>query len=347
MSALTDYFTSLANKIRSLTGKSAALTPTQMVPEIEEVYDAGEAAGVAETKVGTAAAGDVLTGKTFTNASSVGASGSMANNGAVSKTLDATTGNQSYTIPAGYHNGSGSVGITLEEKTCTPSTTAQNITPTAGKVLSKVAVAAIATEEKTATAPATGTTDVTPTSGKYLTKVTVSPTPSESKSVTPLTTAQTVTPSSGKLLSSVSVAAIDAAVQEKTTGWHSEETTITPDSGKLLSSVKLAGLKALIDALANGAQYSVPTTSTGLINLPAKIGTFLILSSGKYFGIASITGCTGLKQTSITQYNSSGEYVAYGWLAIVTTTTTSATIRVSGTGTAGGKFYWKICELDD
>ena len=67
----------------------------------------------------------------------------MANNGAVSKTLDATTSDQSYTVPAGYHNGSGTVSITLEEKSATPTTSAQNITPTSGKVLSKVAVAAI------------------------------------------------------------------------------------------------------------------------------------------------------------------------------------------------------------
>ena len=67
----------------------------------------------------------------------------MANNGGASKTLDATTGNQSYTIPAGYHNGNGKVTVVLEEKTATPTTTTQNITPTAGKVLSKVTVSAI------------------------------------------------------------------------------------------------------------------------------------------------------------------------------------------------------------
>ena len=37
MSALTDYFTSLANAIRSKTGKSDALTPSQMISEIENI----------------------------------------------------------------------------------------------------------------------------------------------------------------------------------------------------------------------------------------------------------------------------------------------------------------------
>lgn len=69
--------------------------------------------------------------------------GTMSNNGAVSKTLDATADNQTYTVPTGYHNGNGSVQIVLEEKSATPTTSAQNITPTNGKVLSKVTVGAI------------------------------------------------------------------------------------------------------------------------------------------------------------------------------------------------------------
>lgn len=90
-----------------------------------------------------ATAGDVLAGKTIVSADGTEITGSMTNRGAVSKTLDATTGNQSYTVPAGYHNGSGTVSITLEEKSATPTTSSQNITPTSGKVLSKVTVAAI------------------------------------------------------------------------------------------------------------------------------------------------------------------------------------------------------------
>ncbi len=45
MSALTDTFTSIANAIRSKTGKSATLTPSQMIPEIDAVYEAGQAHG--------------------------------------------------------------------------------------------------------------------------------------------------------------------------------------------------------------------------------------------------------------------------------------------------------------
>lgn len=91
----------------------------------------------------TAGAADVLANKVIVNASGETVAGSMPNNGAVSKTLDATSNNQSYTVPKGYHSGAGTVKITLEEKSATPTKSAQTITPTSGKVLSKVTVAAI------------------------------------------------------------------------------------------------------------------------------------------------------------------------------------------------------------
>lgn len=104
----------------------------------------------------TAGAGDVLTGKVFVTAAGVVTPGEMLNNGAVDKTLDVTT--ITYTIPKGYHSGSGKVKIVLETKTVTPTKSVQKVTPTAGKVLSEVTVAAIpaeyvTTDDATATAP--------------------------------------------------------------------------------------------------------------------------------------------------------------------------------------------------
>ena len=55
---------------------------------------------------GNATVSEVLAGKTFSNSNGVGLVGTMANNGAISQTLNA---GESYTVPAGYHNGSGRV----------------------------------------------------------------------------------------------------------------------------------------------------------------------------------------------------------------------------------------------
>lgn len=106
----------------------------------------------------TAEEDDVLANKIFVKADGSTGTGTMPDNGTVSKTLDASTGNQEYTVPAGKHSGKGSVKIVLEEKSVMPSKAAQVVEPTAGKVLSKVSVSAIPDEYQdvsgvTATAP--------------------------------------------------------------------------------------------------------------------------------------------------------------------------------------------------
>ena len=138
----------------SITTETKSATPSGTAQDItpstgkvlSKVTVAAIPAKYADTTGDDATAANILSGKkahSISSGSAVALTGSMTNNGAVSKTLDATTNNQSYTVPAGYHNGSGTVSITLEEKSATPTTSSQNITPTAGKVLSKVTVGAI------------------------------------------------------------------------------------------------------------------------------------------------------------------------------------------------------------
>ena len=146
--------------------------------------------------------GKLLNGTSAYGRSGEKVNGTMADNGAVSKTLNTIT--KLYTIPEGYHNGSGTVSITTQTKTATPSTSSQTISPDTGKVLSSVTVDAISTQTKTAT-PSTSSQDITPDTGKYLSKVTVSAISTQTKTVTASREAQTVTPDTGKYLTKVTV----------------------------------------------------------------------------------------------------------------------------------------------
>lgn len=189
----------------------------------------------------TATAPDVLTGKVYVGSDGTVTAGTMTNNGAVTKTLDTTT--TSYTIPKGYHSGTGKVNLTVETKTTTPTESVQDIAPSAGKVLSKVTVNAIPSKYKdTSTADVTankvldgvvafgkdgavvGTMPSNGSVNKTLTTTTTSYTiaegyhdgtgviniSTETKSATPTKSAQTITPTTGKVLSSVTVNAIPA-----------------------------------------------------------------------------------------------------------------------------------------
>lgn len=114
----------------------------------------------------TAAPGDVLANKVFIDADGVTQAGTMPDNGAVSKVLDATTGNQEYTVPAGKHSGAGKVSVVLETKSATPAEATQDITPTKGKVLGKVKVGAIPDKYKDVSGVTAGAADVL--DGKFI-----------------------------------------------------------------------------------------------------------------------------------------------------------------------------------
>lgn len=91
-----------------------------------------------DTSPVTAVAADVLANKVIVNADGETVAGTMPNNGAVSKTLDANT--TSYTVPTGYHAGTGTVKIVPESKTVTPAKVEQRLTPSSGKVFTSVVV---------------------------------------------------------------------------------------------------------------------------------------------------------------------------------------------------------------
>ena len=73
---------------------------------------AGKISEVSPTLSGDAAEANVLAGKTFYNTDAkTKKTGTMTDNGAVSKSITPSTSSQSYTIPAGYHNGNGKVNV--------------------------------------------------------------------------------------------------------------------------------------------------------------------------------------------------------------------------------------------
>lgn len=133
----------LQSKTATPTKSQQSITPDSGYYGLSDVTVAAIPEAYQNVSGVTAAAGDVLATKVIVDATGASVTGTMPNVGTVSKTLDATSGNQSYTVPAGKHSGSGTVQIVLETKTATPAAASQDITPTTGKVLGKVTVDAI------------------------------------------------------------------------------------------------------------------------------------------------------------------------------------------------------------
>lgn len=138
----------LQAKTATPTKEQQSITPDQGYYGLSGVTVGAIPENYQDVSATTAEEGDVLANKVFVKADGSMAAGTMKDNGSVSKTLDATTDNQSYTVPAGKHSGEGTVTIVLEEKSATPAEAAQTVSPTAGKVLSKVTVAAIPVKYK-------------------------------------------------------------------------------------------------------------------------------------------------------------------------------------------------------
>lgn len=106
--------------------------------------------------------------------------GGMVNKGAVAGTISTKAGK--YNIAEGYHNGSGTVQISATEQAKIIAGNIKNGVQILG-VTGTYSGDGVQTETKTAT-PTTSAQDITPTAGKYLTKVTVEAIPYKEESNT-------------------------------------------------------------------------------------------------------------------------------------------------------------------
>ena len=131
----------LQSRTATPTKKEQNITPDSGYYGLSDVTVAAIPEAYQDVTSVTAESGDVLSGKVIVDAGGKVITGSMPNNGDVTRTL--TADEPSCAIPEGYHSGEGEVRIVPEAKTVTPAKTVQNVAASEGKVLYGVTVEAI------------------------------------------------------------------------------------------------------------------------------------------------------------------------------------------------------------
>ncbi len=236
-------------------------------------------------------------------------------------------------LPASTATG-GATDPTLQEKSVTPSESAQTIKPDSGyDGLSQVNIAAIQTETKEITANGT----VPASNGKYIKSVIVNVQPKlQTKDVTPSKTAQTITPDNGKDgLSSVTVAAVSAEAKQITANG-----TYTPEDGTFFDEVTV---HVPTGEDAPDLQQKTVTPSTTVQTIKPDSG-YDGLSQVTVGAIQTETKTATPSASSQTISPSSGTYLSKVTVAAVPTET--KTITENGTFSAASNKWWKTVTVN-
>ena len=228
---------------------------------------------------------EVLSGREVIDAEGNKITGSMSNNGAVSQQLDTTTTN--YTIPQGYHNGSGKVSITTETKSVAPTTSQQTVTPTSGKVLSSVTVSAMPTATQATPSinvDANGLITASSTqSAGYVSSGTKSATKQlttkGATTITPSTSAQTAVASGVYTTGAITVGAMPTATQATPSVSINSSGLITASATQSAGYVS-AGTKSGTKQLATQAAKTVTPTKSEQVAVTSGIYTTGVVKVG-------------------------------------------------------------------
>ena len=304
---------------------------------------------VESSMIGTAQPENVLIGNTFSNASERGLSGTMrdfsqatqlvvttdqndADRPIIQQTKVNDVGYYEVSVPTGYWErslGNSSILIPCEEKSISINGTTATITPSAGKVLSKVTCVSAAT-----------------------------PTPTQTKTVTASRSTQTVKPDSGKLLSQVVINKFPDATGTFKCGSNNGASSNNDmgvsnnyryvDATNVYNRGKAAVTLTVIKT--DGWGYNGSKTETITQNYVNSYKTLIIIvlaCSPSMSNTANLPcSCSGssvsmIIDRGVTASNTSGILRAYSTSSFAT----NGTITVSGGHSNGGGLLYALCGL--